>query len=119
MSFETWDVGFAYVPNQEDGTVTTDRPVVIIDNLGDKFTICPLSKNFSQGERLYNYTIRIEKDSKEALAMGLYYTSIIILDRHGDILKSRIWGEPKKCPDSIIEKIEEKLQEMRDNGDYI
>jgi hypothetical protein len=118
MSFETWDIGFAYVPNQEDGSVTTDRPVVIIDNLGDKFTICPLSKNFLQGERIYKYTIRIEKDSEDALVMGLSYTSIIILDRHGDLPKFRIWGKPKKCPDSVIEKIEDLLEEMKRNGDY-
>ena len=117
MNYEIWDLANAGYPNQEDHSKTTDRPVIIIDDLGDEFTLCPLTKQVHQASR-YQYTILIEKDSDEGIEMGLGYSSLIVLDRLCDFRKFLLRGKPKRCPDSIIKKIEEILQKMKDNGEY-
>lgn len=117
MSFEIWDLAKAEYPYEEDRSQTKGRPVIIIDDLGDQFTLCPLTKQLRQGSR-YKYTITIEKDSIEGIAMGLTYSSLIILDKLGDFRKILLFGKPTRCPDLIIEKIEELLEEMKRNGDY-
>ena len=117
MSFEIWDIGVAYFPNQEDNSKNTVRLAIVIDDLGDKFTLCPLTKRLHQ-EIHYKYTIQIDLDSKEGVAMKLEFSSLLLFDRLFDLPKNRLLNKKGRCPDSLIEKIEELLEEMKSNKDY-
>jgi len=66
----------------------------------------------------YKYTIQIEQDSNEGMAMNLEFTSLLLFDRLFDLPKYRLLNKKGRCPDSVIEKIEDLLEEMKRNGDY-
>lgn len=116
MRFEIQDVAFTHFPNQEDRSITTARIALIIDYLGDEFTLCPFTKQLNN-EAYYKYTIQVEKDSEEGRAMNLDFSSLLIFDRLFDMPKFLLLKKTGRCPDSLIEKIEELLEEMKRNGD--
>ena len=118
MKYEIWDVVFTHFPNQEDRSVTTARIALIIDDIGDKFTLCPFTKQLNK-ETYYKYTIRIEKESEEGRAMNLDYTSILIFDRLFDMPKYLMIKKTGTCPDTLIEKIEALLEKMKEDGKYL
>jgi hypothetical protein len=49
--------------------------------------------------------------------MGLTFDSLIVLDRILTLKKRRLSGIIGTCPQSIVERIEEIMQQMRKNGD--
>jgi mRNA-degrading endonuclease toxin of MazEF toxin-antitoxin module len=59
------------------------------------------------------------KDTPEGRQMGLTFDSLIILDRTESLRKLRLAGKIGSCPDSVIDKIEEILQKMREDGVYL
>lgn len=112
MAFELWDVAnIPAFPNQEDNSQTTARPAIIIDDLFDEVVICPVTKQLHQ-EKNYQYTIKVLKDSAEGQQMGLTFDSIIVLDRTATLKKFRLANKIGTCPQSIIDKIEEMMDEM-------
>jgi hypothetical protein len=50
------------------------------------------------------------------LQMGLTFDSLIVLDRIAQFKKIRLVGCIGTCPESVIEKIEELLHKMKDDG---
>ena len=116
MPFEIWDViDVAAFPNQENLKETTTRPAIIIEDLQDEALICPITKQLHQAAN-YKYTIQVNKNSVEAKQMGLTFDSIIVLDRHTTLKKIRLRSTNCSCPQIIIDKIEELIQKMKDDG---
>jgi hypothetical protein len=59
----------------------------------------------------------IRKDSAEGEQMGLTFDSLVVLDRIITLKKLRLTGVIGTCPETIVERIEEIMQQMRKNGD--
>jgi hypothetical protein len=59
----------------------------------------------------------VKEDSPEGKQMGLGFDSLIVLDRIFQFKKFRLTGVIGSCPQSVIDKIEEIMQQMRENGD--
>jgi hypothetical protein len=117
MGYEVWDVAHvpAY-PNLEDQKEFTARPVIIIEDLQDEVSVCCLTKQLHQASN-YKYAFVIRKDSEEGQQMGLTFDSLVVLDRILTLKKRRLSGIIGTCPQSIIERVEDILQQMRENGD--
>lgn len=116
MGYEVWDVAHvpAY-PNQEDQKEFTARPVIIIEDLQDEVAICPVTKQLHQAGN-YTYAFVVTKDSPEGRQMGLTFDSLIVLDRIVQLKKIRLVGIIGSCPESVIEKIEELIRKMKEDG---
>ena len=119
MGYEVWDVANvpAY-PNQEDYREVTGRPAIILEDLQDEVSVCCITSQLHQATR-YKYTFTIKEKSPEGEQMGLGFDSLVVLDRILTIKKLRLSGVIGTCPQSVIEKIEEILQLMRENGDLL
>ena len=119
MGYEVWDVVHvpAY-PNQENQKEFTARPVIIIEDLQDEVAICPVTKQLHQAAN-YSYAFIIMKNSPEGRQMGLTFDSLIVLDRIAQFKKIRLLDCIGSCPDSVIEKIEELLRKMKEDGGSI
>ena len=97
MAFEIWDVvQVPAFPNQENTRFTTARPCIIIEDLGDQVIICPITKQIHQGGS-YKFCFIVERDSEEGLAMGLWFHSLIILDREYSFIKQRLHKKMGEC----------------------
>ncbi len=59
------------------------------------------------------------KDTPEGRQMGLTFDSLIILDRIMQFKKIRLVGCIGTCPESVIEKIEELMGEMKEEKESI
>jgi hypothetical protein len=117
MGYEVWDVtNIPAYPNQEDTKEVTARPAIIIEDLQDEVSVCCLTKQLHQAAN-YKYAFVVRKDSAEGQQMGLTFDSLIVLDRILTLKKLRLVGNIGSCPQSIIDKIEEIMQQMRKNGD--
>jgi hypothetical protein len=55
-------------------------------------------------------------DTHEGRQMGLTFDSLIVLDRIEQFKKIRLVGIIGSCPESVIEKIEEFLRKMKEDG---
>lgn len=119
MAYEVWDVTHipAY-PNQENFREVTARPAIIIEDLHDEVAVCCLTKQLHQAAQ-YKYSFKVYKDTPEGLQMGLTFDSLIVLDRILTLKKLRLVGIIGSCPQSIINKIENILQQMKENGDLV
>jgi len=119
MRYEIYDVANvkAY-PNQENEKETTARPAIVIEDLQDEVLLCPVTKQVYQAAN-YKYTIYVDKDSDDGKQMGLTFNSIIVLDRFATLKKIRLSPVIGSCTDNIIVQIENMLDTMRKNGDYI
>ena len=117
MGYEVWDVANvpAY-PNQENFREVTARPAIIIEDLQDEVSVCCLTKQLHQAAN-YKYTFVVKEDSPEGKQMGLGFDSLIVLDRIFQLKKFRLAGVIGRCPQSVIDKIEEILEQMKKNGD--
>jgi len=117
MGYEVWEVtNIPAYPNQEDSREVTGRPAIIIEDLQDEVSVCCLTKQLHQAAN-YKYTFVVKEASSEGKQMGLTFDSLVVLDRILTIKKIRLAGIIGTCPQSIIDKIEEILQQMRKNGD--
>ena len=114
--FELWDVvNVPAFPNQEQSSETTGRPAIILEDLENSVIIIPVTKQINQASR-YQFILIIEKDTPEAKAMGLTYTSMLIIDRAFTLNKIRLTNVIGKCPDSVINKIEEMITKAKNTG---
>lgn len=117
MGYEVWDVtNIPAYPNQENLREVTARPAIIIEDLQDEVSVCCLTKQLHQAAN-YKYAFVIRKDSEEGRQMGLTFDSLVVLDRILPLKKLRLTGIIGTCPESVIERIEEILQQMRKNGE--
>lgn len=117
MGYEVWDVtNVPAYPNQENSREVTARPAIIIEDLQDEVSVCCLTSQLHQAAK-YKYTFVIKEDSPEGKQMGLTFDSLIVLDRIFQLKKLRLAGVNGTCPQSVIDKIEEILQQMSKNGD--
>jgi len=116
MGYEVWDVAHvpAY-PNQEDSKEFTARPAIIIEDLQDEVALCLVTKQLHQAAN-YAYAFTIMKNSPEGRQMGLTFDSLIVLDRIIQLKKIRLVGIIGTCPQSVIERIEELQQKMKEDG---
>ncbi|MEI8047027.1 MAG: type II toxin-antitoxin system PemK/MazF family toxin [Bacteroidota bacterium] len=119
MGFEVWDVtNIPAFPNQENSKEVTARPAIIIEDLQDEVALCPVTKQLHQVTN-YKYAFEILKNTPEGQQMGLTFDSLVVLDRVLSLGKIRLAGKIGSCPQSIIDKIEDILQQMRENGEYV
>jgi hypothetical protein len=119
MGFEVWDVtNIPAFPNQENLREVTARPAIIIEDLHDEVSVCPITKQLHQAA-IYKYTLQILKDTPEGKQMGLTFDSLIVLDRIISLGKIRLACKIGTCPQSVIDKIDEILVQMRKNRDYL
>lgn len=117
MGYEVWDVtNVPAYPNQENSREVTARPAIIIEDLQDEVSVCCLTKQLHQAIN-YKYAFVVKEDSPEGKQMGLTFDSLIVLDRIFQMKKIRLTGVIGSCPQSIVEKIEEIMQLMKENGD--
>lgn len=117
MGYEVWDVtNIPAYPNQEDTKEVTARPAIIIEDLQDEVSVCCLTKQLHQAAN-YKYAFVIRKDSEEGQQIGLTFDSLVVLDRILTLKKLRLTGIIGTCPQSVVERIEDILQQMRKNGD--
>jgi len=115
-TYEVWDlVHCVGVPNQENPTQATARPVIIYEDLVETAIIIPLTKNINQ-EKKYNYTLRIEKDSEDGKILHLKNTSILALDRIVKISKYLLVRKIGKCSEDLIEDIEALIKKAENEG---
>jgi len=56
------------------------------------------------------------KDTPEGRQMGLTFDSLNVLDRIEQFKKIRLVGIIGTCPESVIEKIEELMLKMKEDG---
>ena len=84
--------------------------------MGYEFSVCCLTNQLHQAAK-YKYTFVIKEYSPEGKQMGLVFDSLIVLDRIFQMNKIRLAGIIGTCPQSVIDKIEEILQNMKENGD--
>lgn len=115
MGYEVWDVtNIPAYPNQENLREVTARPAIIIEDLQDEVSVCCLTKQLHQVAN-YKYAFVVKKDSEEGRQMGLTFDSLVVLDRIITLKKLRLTGVIGTCPQSIVEKIEEIMQQMQQN----
>ena len=113
MIIEVWDVVIVPAfPNQENSSQYTSRPAIILEDLQDEVSIFPITKKLKQKER-YKYCFIVKKDSEEGKEMGLQFDSLIVLDREVSVSKYRLLSKIGSCPESIIDRIEELLEQKR------
>ncbi|MCK9400166.1 MAG: type II toxin-antitoxin system PemK/MazF family toxin [Bacteroidales bacterium] len=51
--------------------------------------------------------------------MGLTFDSLIVLDRIEQFKKIRLVGRIGSCPESVIDKIEELLRKIKEDGETV
>ncbi len=113
MAFEIWDVvTVPAFPNQENNHKTTTRPCIIIEDLNDQVVICPITKQLHQAKN-YQYCFVIQQNSDEGKLMGLYFDSLIVLDRDAVLSKFRLHKKMGECPQIVIDRIEELLKQKQ------
>ncbi|MBP6977297.1 MAG: hypothetical protein PHD61_04785 [Bacteroidales bacterium] len=64
----------------------------------------------------YWHAFIVLKDTPEGRQMGLTFDSLIVLDRIAQFKKIRLVACIGSCPESVIDKIEELLQKMKEDG---
>lgn len=102
---------FPYVQQEESVKIInfSSSSIRAIKNI-----LCCLTKQLHQAAN-YKYAFVIRKDSTEGQQMGLTFDSLIVLDRSLTLKKLRLTGVIGSCPQSVVERIEELLQQMRKN----
>lgn len=119
MGYDVWDVAnIPAFPNQENNREITARPAVIIEDLQDEVALCPITKQLHQAA-IYKYTLEILKNTPEGRQMGLTFDSLVVLDRIVPLKKIRLSSKIGSCPQPVIDKIENILRKMREDGAYI
>jgi len=114
--YEVWDLIFcAKVPNQENSSRTTARPVIIYEDLLETAIIIPITTVLEQ-ERNYKYTLIINKNSKDGKLLHLDEKSMLALDRACRVPKSVLVFRIGKCSEDLIEDIESMIKTAEDEG---
>lgn len=92
--------------HQEDKTQGEARWAIILEDLGDSYSVIPMTCQTNQVSK-YSKTIIVKLKSKDAIQMKINCDSLIIVDREAQLSKVHMKAihPVGKCSESLIDKI--------------